>query len=290
MTSSTVLITGASTGIGFACALTLDNHGFKVFAGVRKEQDAERLKTEASDRLIPLLIDVTDQASITRAFETVKKMVGDAGLDGLINNAGIGIIGPVEYLPLSDLRYQFEVNVFGQISVTQAFLPLLRQANGRIINIGSVGDRITIPFGGALCASKSALASLNDALRLELSAWGIKVCLIEPASISTLAVDKVKAESEKLIETLPKEGAQLYASMFRRFIQRFIEREKRGSSPDVVATVVLDALTASHPKTRYPIGKDSMVLMSLAKWMPDKILDRIRLRIFGLGAKSNTYQ
>jgi NAD(P)-dependent dehydrogenase (short-subunit alcohol dehydrogenase family) len=190
-----------------------------------------------------------------------------------INNAGIGIIGPVEYLPLSDLRYQFEVNVFGQIAVTRAFLPLLRRANGRIINIGSVGDRITIPFGGALCASKSALASLNDALRLELSAWGIKVCLIEPAAIFTPGVDKVKAESEKLIETLPKEGSRLYASMFRRFIQRFIEREKRGSSPDVVATVVLDALTASHPKTRYPVGKDSMFLTALAKWMPDKVLD-----------------
>ncbi len=265
MTSSTVLITGASTGIGLACALALDRHGFKVFAGVRREQDAERLKAEASDRLTPLFIDVTDQTSISRSLEIVRRAAGDAGLAGLINNAGIGIPGPVEYLPLDDLRYQFEVNVFGQISITQAFLPLLRRAKGRIVNIGSVGDRITIPFGGALCASKSALASLNDALRLELSAWGIKVCLIEPATISTPAVDKVRAESEKRLEALPKEGAQLYASMFRRFTQRAMEREKRGSSPDVVAAVVLEALTASHPKTRYPVGKNSRVLTALAK-------------------------
>jgi len=172
--------------------------------------------------------------------------------------------------------------VFGQISVIQTFLPLLRQAKGRIINIGSIGDRITMPFGGALCASKSAFASLTEAMRLELSAWDIEVVLIEPASISTPAVDKIKTGNERHIAGLPAEGARLYASKFRQFTERAIEREKNGSQPEVVADVVYQALTARQPKTRYLVGKDSALLATLAKWAPDQLLDKIRLRIFGL--------
>jgi NAD(P)-dependent dehydrogenase (short-subunit alcohol dehydrogenase family) len=277
-----VFITGTSTGIGFACAVMLDKQGFNVFAGVRKEEDAERLRAAASNHLIPLLVDVTNQVSIVNAFEIVKNEVKDSGLAGLVNNAGIGIASPIEYFPPDDLRYLFEVNVFGQIFVTQTFLPLLRKAKGRIINIGSVGDRFSIPFGGGLCASKSAFASVNDALRLELSSWGIKVCLIEPASIFTPAVDKVKIDSEKRIKALSEEAAYLYASKFRQFTLRAIEREEHGSSADVVAKVILNALISKHPKTRYPVGKDSTIITTLAKWMPDKVLDMLRLRIFGL--------
>jgi len=282
MSSPTVLITGSSTGIGFACATYLDKQGFKVFAGIRNAADAGKLKASASDRLTPILLDVTNPESIQKAFDFVKNKVGEAGLSGLINNAGIGIASPVEFFPMSDLRRLFDVNVFGQISVIQTFLPLLRQAKGRIINIGSIGDRITMPFGGALCASKSAFASFTEAMRLELSSWGIKVCLIEPASISTPAVDKVKVGNEKSIENLSTEGARLYASNFRLFTQRAIEREKNGSQPEVVANVVYHALTTKQPKTRYLVGKDSNLLATLAKWMPDPVLDKIRLRIFGL--------
>jgi len=282
MSSPTILITGSSTGIGHACALLLDQRGFKVFAGVRNTADGERLKTKASPHLTPILLDVTKPETIEKAFEFVKNEVGENGLSGLINNAGIGIASPVEFFPMQDLRSIFEVNVFGQISVIQTFLPLLRQAKGRIINIGSIGDRITMPFGGALCASKSAFASLTEAMRLELSAWDIKVSLIEPASISTPAVDKVKAGNEKRIEDLPKEGARLYASKFKLFTQRAIAREKNGSQPEVVAHVVYHALTTKQPKTRYLAGKDSNLLATLAKWAPDPVLDKIRLRLFGL--------
>ena len=282
MSSPTVLITGSSTGIGFACAVLLDQRGFKVFAGVRNTADGERLRTKASPRLKPILLDVTQPDTIQKAFDLIKNEAGEDGLSGLINNAGIGIASPVEFFPMSDLRRLFDVNVFGQISVIQTFLPLLRQAKGRIINIGSIGDRITMPFGGALCASKSAFASITEAMRLELSNSGIKVCLIEPASISTPAIDKVKKGNEKRIEGLPKEGARLYASNFRSFTQRAIEREKNGSQPEVVADVVHQALTARQPKTRYLVGKDSNLLATLAKWMPDPVLDKIRLRIFGL--------
>ncbi len=282
MSSPTVLITGSSTGIGHACAILLDQRGFKVFAGVRNEADGEKLRANASHHLRPVLLDVTKPATTVQAFEFIKKEVGASGLNGLVNNAGIGIASPVEFFPMQDLRTIFEVNVFGQISVIQTFLPLLRPAKGRIINIGSIGDRITMPFGRALCASKSALASFTEALRLELSAWGIEVCLIEPASISTPAVDKVKTGNEKHIEDLSAEGARLYASKFKLFTQRAIEREKNGSQPEVVANVVYQALTSKNPKTRYLVGKDSTVLATLAKWMPDPLLDKIRLRIFGL--------
>jgi len=277
-----VLVTGASTGIGSACAIRLDRAGFRVFAGIRKEVDGQRLKALGSPRLAPVVIDVTSGTSIGRAFEVVRDKVGEAGLAGLVNNAGIGIASPVECLPLVDLRRMFEVNVFGQVAVTQAFLPLVRKAKGRIVNLGSVGDRLSIPFGGALCASKSAFAALSESLRLELAAWGIKVCLIEPASISTPAVDKLEEESRRAIEALPEEGARLYAARFREFLRRAVEREKRGSPPEVVAEVVLKALTARNPKTRYPVGADVGKLMTLARWVPDPLLDRIRLRIFGL--------
>jgi NAD(P)-dependent dehydrogenase (short-subunit alcohol dehydrogenase family) len=284
--SGAVVITGASSGIGRACARMLDRHGFQVFAGVRKEQDAQSLAAEASERLTPLLIDVTDAASIAQAVARVQASVGAAGLAGLVNNAGIGVSGPIEYLPLDDLHMQFDVNVFGQIAVIQRFLPLLRQAGGRIVNIGSVGDRITIPFGGALCASKSALASLNDALRMELRPWGLHVCLIEPATIATPAADKVQAASEALIAQLPPEGAQRYAGIFRAFTRRVVEQEAHGSSPEVVAAQVLRALTAARPRTRYLVGKNSTLLSVLAWLMPERLLDQLRLRLFGLPTAS----
>jgi len=282
MISPSVLITGSSSGIGFATALYLDRRGYRVFAAVRKMEDAEKLKSNASDRLVPILLDVAVPESIEKAYEFVRNEVGEEGLAGLVNNAGIGVASPVEFFPLDDLRTLFEVNVFGQISVIQTFLPLLRQAKGRIINIGSIGDRITIPFGGGLCASKSAFATLNDALRLELSSWGLDVCLIEPASISTPAVDKVKAGNERRIEELPQNGARLYASKFSQFTDRAIAREKNGSKPEVVAKTIYQALASKHPKTRYLVGRDSTILATLARWMPDHLLDKIRLRIFGL--------
>ncbi|HEY3357773.1 MAG TPA: SDR family NAD(P)-dependent oxidoreductase, partial [Polyangia bacterium] len=181
--SNTVVITGAASGIGRATALRLVREGFVVFAGVRKRDDAASLRAEAGERLLAMALDVTDPDTIRAAATAVHAHVVGRGLDGLVNNAGIGVSMPVEYLPLDVLRQQFEVNVFGQIAVTQALLPLLRQARGRIVNIGSVGGHVTIPFGGALCGSKHAFRALNDALRLELHPFGIHVCMIEPGGI-----------------------------------------------------------------------------------------------------------
>ena len=171
-------------------------------------------------------------------------MLGGRGLDGLVNNAGIGTTAPVEFVTEDDLRHHFEVNVFGQVAVTQAFLPLIHRAVGRIVNIGSVGSHVTMPFGGALCASKSALASLTDALRLELRPFGIHVCLVEPGAIATPGVDKTLGDIEAVIRSLPEDGAVRYGDQLRTFARVGHERESHGSPPDVVAAAVRHALTA----------------------------------------------
>jgi len=282
MNKGAVVITGASSGIGRACALALDRAGFLVFAGVRRAEDAASLQGDASSRLAPILLDVTDETSLASAVFTVREALGGNGLTGLVNNAGVGLLGPLECLPLDDIRRQFEINVFGQIAVTQAFLPLLRTAGGRIINMGSVGGRFALPFGGPLCASKSAFASLTDSLRLELCPWGIHACLIEPASIATPAVDKVGAQSESMLENLSPQGRERYGALVRGFVKRAVRREQKGSPPEAVAKVVVDALTAKKPKARYPVGADARLILTLAHWLPEPMLDRVRLRLFGL--------
>jgi NAD(P)-dependent dehydrogenase (short-subunit alcohol dehydrogenase family) len=188
----------------------------------------------------------------------------------------------MELIAVDDLRRQFEINVFGQVRVTQAFLPLIRQAQGRIINIGSVGGKITMPFGGALCASKYALEAINDALRLELYPWGIHVILVAPASISTPAVDDLRHDSEAVIQQFSPEGRQRYEQSFRNFVQTTVAREKSGSPPEVVAQTVLKALTAKTPKTRYPVGANANVLTLLPQIVPTRWLDKVRFKIFGL--------
>ncbi len=237
---------------------------------------------EFGDHVEPILLDVTDTGSILSAAKSVEDKVGDAGLAGLINNAGIGLAGPLECLPPKDLSHQFEVNVLGPFSVTQAFLPLIRKARGRIINTGSIGGRLTIPFGGALCASKAAVASLNDALRLELSAFGINVCLIEPASIHTEAVGKFSSEIAARLAGMTPEDRNHYEKAFTSFAKMALEEETHGSPPEVVAETIFRALTDCPPKSRYLCGKKSRILALLAWLLPARALDKVLLSQFGL--------
>jgi NAD(P)-dependent dehydrogenase (short-subunit alcohol dehydrogenase family) len=280
-----VVVTGASSGIGRACAIDLANQGFVVFAGIRKSKDAEELRAFGNPRLIPIEIDVTKKATIVAALATVQAAVGERGLDGLVNNAGIATAAPIEYVTNDDLRHHFEVNVFGQVAVTQTFLPLIRRAGGRIVNIGSVGSHITMPFGGALCASKSAFKSLNDALRLELRPFGVRVCLVEPGAIATPGVDKTLGDVEAVIRAMPTEGAERYAEEIRAFARLGHERESHGSPPEVVAAAVRHALTSRRPRVRYPVGKHAAMLQTLARVLPDTVLDQLRLRIFGFATE-----
>ncbi|HEX7838682.1 MAG TPA: SDR family oxidoreductase [Kofleriaceae bacterium] len=278
---TTVVITGASSGIGRASALRLATAGLRVYAGVRKDTDARSLRAE-HPAIVPIAIDVADAASIAAAKQRLEGEMGGEGLDGLVNNAGVGLTAPMEHVPLDELRRQFEVDVFGQIAVTQALLPLIRRARGRIVNMGSVGSHIAIPFGGVLCGCKSAFRAMNDALRLELRPFGIHVCLIEPGSIRTPAVDKTLGDVDRAIAALPPEGREHYAAMLREFTRRAYERELHGSPPEVVARAVHHALTASKPHIRYPVGQDARVFVTLPRLLPDRWLDWLRGRLFGM--------
>ncbi|OBK93002.1 SDR family NAD(P)-dependent oxidoreductase, partial [Mycobacterium sp. 1165178.9] len=211
--------------------------------------------------------------------------VGDDGIAALVNNAGIGMTWPMEAIPLEDLRRIYEVNVFGQVAVTQAFLPLLRAGAGRIVNIGSIGDRLSLPFGAPLASSKWALASITESLRMELRPWGIHVVLIEPASIHTDAVEKVKDDAERVMSEMDWAHVELYGDTYQTMTSRALEREKSGSDPDVVARAVLRALRAKRPRTRYVVGKDGRLLAFLAGWAPDRLFDAMRVRLFGLPKK-----
>jgi NAD(P)-dependent dehydrogenase (short-subunit alcohol dehydrogenase family) len=280
--AKSVLITGASSGIGRATALYLAKKGWRVFAAVRKDNDAKQIEAEGAGRLETVRLDVTDDSSIAAAVAEVKSRLRGHGLDGLFNNAGIGTLSSVEHTSLDTLRHVYAVNVFGQISAIQAFLPLVRLARGRIINTGSVGDHLTPPFAGALASSKAAFASLSAALRLELRPQGIYVCVIEPGSINTPAVAKTLGEVEQTIAALPSEARGLYGESLRRMASAFARNERAGSSPEAVAKVVERALTDRRPRTRYPAGKDAAKLTLLARLLPERLLDLAVLKTFGL--------
>lgn len=270
-----VVITGASTGIGAACALHLDRLGFAVFAGVRKSEDGLALQTSGSDRLVPVELDVTDLTTIRRAQAVVSEATKDRGLFGLINNAGIAVVGPLEAVPISDFRQQLEVNVIGQVAVTQAFLPLVRQARGRIINMGSIAGLSTMPLMGPYSASKFALEAITDALRLEVQQWGIHVSIVEPGAIATPIWNKSTIEAAEREAATETELRTLYKPVVAAVRKVVGEASKRAISSDAVATVVEEALTASSPKTRYLVGTDAKLRALMVKLLPDRISDRM---------------
>jgi NAD(P)-dependent dehydrogenase (short-subunit alcohol dehydrogenase family) len=277
-----VVITGASTGIGRACALRLDAMGFRVYAGVRKPADGESL-AQGRPRITPVLLDVTDSATIASAKETVASEAGERGLAGLVNNAGIGVGGPLEFVPLDEMRRQFEVNVFGQLAVTQAFLPMLRQAKGRIVNIGSIGGRLASPFIAPYSASKFAMEALTDALRIELRPWGIDVMIVEPGSIATSIWDKAKTSTADLERDMTDEARALYGNAIDA-VRTFVEdAEKRAIPADAVAKFVAHALTSKRPKTRYLVGRDARLQAALATVAPDRVIDSLIARRLNIG-------
>lgn len=278
-----VVITGTSSGIGEACALHLAQRGFRVFAGVRREEDGARLKQQASGHLTPVLIDITDATSIAAAAETVGGAAGELGLVGLVNNAGIAVAGPLEFLPIDRLRQQFEVNVFGHVAVIQAFLPLLRKGRGRIINIGSIGGRMSFPFSGAYTASKFAMEALTDSLRMELQPWGIAVSILEPGSVPTPGWEKSRIAGERLLEELPQQAREYYGPAMNALAETAKKIAKGAvSPPQAVAKVVEQALTSRRPKTRYLVGIDARIQAMLAKALPDRLRDKLIIQRLGL--------
>lgn len=260
-----VVISGASSGIGRATAVYLDRAGWRVFAGVRNEQAEAELRSSSSDRLTTLMLDVTSEASISAAGDAVATATGGR-LDALFNNAGISVPGPVEYIPLEEVRQVFDVNVFGHLAMTQRFLPMLREACGRIVFTSSMSGRIGLPFLGAYAASKYAIEAYGDALRRELRGFGINVSLIEPGSIATEIWDKGLDPAVRA--RLDDEAERLYGSGLN-FAEREGKRSAKAAIPaDAVAKAVEHALTARKPKRRYVVGRDAKLLIPLANRAP----------------------
>ena len=264
-----VLVTGTSTGIGEACALRLDRLGHRVYAGVRSEQHAHGLRQRGSDRILPVFLDVTDQAQIDAA---AKQIADDGGsLDGVVNNAGMGRGGPLEYLPLETWREQLEVNVLGQVAVTKAMLPFIRAAHGRIVFIGSIGGKVATQLTGPYGASKFAIEAIGESLRSELHPWGISVSVVEPGAIKTPIWDKGRQQVDRLERALPEEARTRYARHIAAARKAIEMQDRQGASRrDKVAAAVEHALFSRRPKTRYLVGTDARVQALLVRWLPDR--------------------
>jgi NAD(P)-dependent dehydrogenase (short-subunit alcohol dehydrogenase family) len=276
--SGGVVVTGASTGIGRATALLLDKQGYRVFAGVRKQADAKSLSEEGSDRLTPITIDVTKERSIASAKNKVQKAVGKDGLVGLVNNAGVGDGGPIETMDLDVLRNVLEVNLVGQVAVTQAFLPLIRKATGTIVFIASIGGRIASPFMSPYNTSKFAVEALGESLRQELSPWGIEVVVVEPGSIDTPIWSKGAETIDEQTEKMSPTEKRLYGKQLERMEEVLMDTASRGISPEKVAKVIHTAISSEKPKHRYLVGRDAKIAARLKGTLPDrtfkKLIDR----------------
>jgi NAD(P)-dependent dehydrogenase (short-subunit alcohol dehydrogenase family) len=270
-----VLITGANGGVGTALGKALAADGWRVFAGVRSKHALAQLGPDVE----PVPLDVTDEQSIAEAAQQVAAAVGGAGLHGLVNNAGIMIQGPLELVPLQALRRQFEVNVIGQIAVTQAFLPLLRQAKGTVVNVGAASGRVTVPMAGPISASKTALESLTDALRMELKHQGVRVTIIEPGAMRTPLWDKTAASV----------AADGYAGSdaTRRLYERAVAAADKASadtnlrSVDALVKAIGRALSSRNPEPRYVAGRDARQLVMLRRF-PQSLRDRVLMNAMGL--------
>jgi NAD(P)-dependent dehydrogenase (short-subunit alcohol dehydrogenase family) len=273
------LITGASTGIGQATALRLCAAGWTVFAGVREVAAGERLVEEArAGQMIPVALDVTDAQLIAQAAERVGQVPD--GLDALVNNAGIGVGGPLELIAPEDLRRQLDVNVLGQIAVTQAMLPALRRAHGRIVFLSSIGGRVAMAFTAPYAASKHAIEAIGDALRVELRTSGVQVALVEPGPVATPIWDKARAEGEQL--TVPANLQREYGHIPAAMNKALKDTAERGVPPEQVARTIERALTARRMKARYLVGRDAKAMVFVRRLLPDLVFDRVARRALGV--------
>jgi NAD(P)-dependent dehydrogenase (short-subunit alcohol dehydrogenase family) len=277
----TVLITGASTGLGRETALHLAEQGFRVLGAVRKTEDGDRLVADCpSGRADRVVLDVTDEASIAAAADEVAGKVGDRGLWGLVNNAGICISAPLEVVSTDLLRRQLEVNVVGQLAVTQAFLPLLRAARGRLVNVTSGLGTVAIPYLGPYSAAQFAKEGMSDALRRELAPMGVAVSVVSPGSIWTPIWAKIAQDGQDALSAAPAAVADLYRATFLRFLH-FNEQTAKDSKtqPVEVAAAIRAALTSVKPKTRYRVGADVRRGSLLARVLPDSVIDSMFSKI-----------
>jgi NAD(P)-dependent dehydrogenase (short-subunit alcohol dehydrogenase family) len=277
-----VVITGASTGIGFAACQVLIRRGFRVFGSVRRQTDADRLREQLGTSYVPLIFDVTDPESVNLAAAAVKERVGGQRLFGLVNNAGIAVLGPLAYLPLERFRQQIEVNLLGVHNVTQAFLPLLGTESGRvgksgrIVNISSVSGQLAMPFAGAYAASKFGLEGYSDSLRRELMLFRVKVILIEPRAIATAIWDQAE---KVVVQQFPNTP---YDRSLRLFVQQASRETKTGFPCRKVGELIWRVLTTARPRARYAIVPHRLVEWTIPRRLPTEFLDFCIAKLFRL--------
>jgi NAD(P)-dependent dehydrogenase (short-subunit alcohol dehydrogenase family) len=269
-----VVVTGASKGIGRATAALMAARGFRVFVGVRTDADAQTL-ARMSARISPLRLDVTSDAEVEAAARTVAA-AAPHGLAGLVNNAGLVVAGPLEALPMDEIRYQFEVNVFGVLRVTRAFLPLLRSARGRIVNVSSINGRVVVPFVAPYAASKFALEALSDGLRMELARQGIHVSVVQPGAVATPIWETSVRRAQRTSAEIRGEAAALYGGIVKAIANRPPNPPARAIPPERVARVIARALTTRRPKARYLVGLDARVGALLEWLLPTRWFDAVR--------------
>lgn len=279
-----IVITGVSTGIGYATAKLLAERGFQVFGSVRSEADADRTGRDLGPNFCPLLFDVTDQPAVNKAAELVRAKLGQNRLFALINNAGVEMAGPLAYLPVERLRAQLEVNVIGVLAVTQAFLPLIGTepdrigSAGRIINISSMLGRLAVPFVGAYCASKFGLEGLSDSLRREMMLFGIDVIVVEPGAIVTPIWEKAEG---KLLNEYPDTPYQLSLS---KFVETAMKSGREGFPASRVAELIERILSTKKPKARYTLIPKHFVEYTIPRLLPARLLDYLMGKYLGIDA------
>lgn len=278
-----VVVTGVSSGIGRGAARVLAASGYRVFGSVRKREDAERLSDELGSAFTPLLFDVTDERAVQAGAERVREALGGSSLGGLVNNAGIAVPGPLLEIPEAELRQQIEVNLVGAVTVTRAFLPLLRDARspGRIVNISSPAGRLALPFLGAYAASKHALEGVSDGLRRELAIYGIRVVVIDPGTVATAIWDK--ADSVDLSPFAKSD----YLQAMTRLRDFMVASGRKGAEPERIGRIILAALEARHPRLRYSAPTSSLFArLAAAGLLPKGLVDRALARLLGLARRA----
>jgi NAD(P)-dependent dehydrogenase (short-subunit alcohol dehydrogenase family) len=281
-----VVVTGVSSGIGWGTTKVLVSKGIHVFGSVRKTQDAERLSTEFGNTFTPLRFDITDEQSVHAAARQVRERLDGRTLFGLVNNAGIAVPGTLQHLSIADYRLQLEVNLVGQLIITQAFLPLLGTDSaltgtpGRIINVSSVGGRIGAPFLGAYAASKHGLEGFSESLRRELMVYGVDVIIVAPGSVATPIWDKAETADLAPYEHTP------YADAIKKFRHHVLTSGRKGYPPEHVGNVVWKALTSFFPRTRYAVVPQRLFNWTIPLSLPRRVVDKMIAVYLGLSRRA----
>ena len=272
-----VVVTGASTGIGAATARELGGRGFHVLAGVRRDADGDAIR---SANVEPRRLDITNEGDIAMLVKRIADDPERRPLRALVNNAGIQINAPVEAMPLSEWRQLFEVNLFGHVAMTQALLPMLIESRGTVVNVSSVGGKVAMAGYGAYAGSKFALEAVSDALRREVADFGVKVVVIEPGAVTTEMTGRLVIAAERITSGMSAEQRGRYGALMHAVIaqaQRFT-REGAGLPAEAAARAIADAIISERPRTRYTIGRDAAIIVRLARWVSDRMLDSIFAR------------